>query len=102
MDFSRVAAELRDYPADGSLQLMDVLGLSEPSRTFLSWVIRQGRVSVPACQEFTQLKASAAQEMIRVLVAREFLVVHQGDDSEPYYQVRMVSRARGKSILDDW
>lgn len=102
MDFSNVADELRDYPADGSLQLMDLMALSEPSRAFLTWVIRQGRVSVTSCQTFTNLSPSAASDIVNILVKRKFLVVSSDDDGQPSYQLRIVSRTRGRTILEDW
>ncbi|MCL5064270.1 MAG: hypothetical protein M1600_04255 [Firmicutes bacterium] len=100
MDFSHVADELREYSADNSLQLMDLLDLSEASRTLLSWVIRQGKVNVTAGQTFTGLSSAAVEEIFRILVARDFLVAPS--EGESYYQIRMVSRKRGGTILKDW
>ena len=100
MNFSHVADELREYSADNSLQLMDLLDLSEASRTLLSWVIRQGKVNVTAGQTFTGLSSAAVEEIFRILVARDFLVAPS--DGESYYQIRMVSRKRGGTILKDW
>jgi len=100
MDFSHVADELRKYPADRSLQLMDLLDLSESSRTLLSWVIRQGKVNVTACQTFTGLSVAAVEEIFGILVAQDFLVAPSEGESD--YQIRMVSRKRGGTILKDW
>ncbi len=102
MDFSRVADELRDYPADGRLQLMDLMALTESSRVLLTWIVRQGRITARSCQRFTKLPLPAVGEIIRILLERGFLVEGSGEEGEQSYQLRIVSRTRAATLLDDW
>lgn len=100
VDFRGIAEELRQYPKDGQLQLVDLVVLPEPVRTLLTWMIRRGSFNSEEVAEFCGIPPEAAREVIEVLMERGFLAADDHYAPNSRYRIR-AQRTPARTIRRD-
>ncbi|WP_035990575.1 helix-turn-helix domain-containing protein [Leptolyngbya sp. KIOST-1] len=71
--------------------MTDLLGLADPERTLVNWLVRQRRASLADIVAHTQMEAAAAQALVDKLLAGGFLVVEDGSNPA-IFKPNLVSR----------
>lgn len=75
----------------GAKTMTDLLGLANPERSLVNWLVRQRGASLTDIVAHTQAEPATAQAMLDDLVAAGFLVVDS--DSDPaMFKPNLVSR----------
>ncbi|PYE54788.1 hypothetical protein [Deinococcus yavapaiensis] len=101
--FDYIVSEIHAWPKGEGVKLGDLVHISDPLRTTLQRVIREGSVTLDVFSSELALDPAQTNAVVDLLLDHGFLkTVEDAEDGEPHYRLWYARAHRRDKPLDVW
>ena len=94
-----LAEEGQGTKGRNGLTVADILGLPEPARGLLSWLLREGSADLPAIAGFLHQDQSSALAFLSKLEAQGYVRAEE-QDGRTRYRAQLAPKRKGRTGID--